>query len=124
MKIIAGGLIAGLLFASTASAQPPAGLAPAGILGSGWNVRDLEGMRAWYIDKLGMKQVGIDAIAWGFSGPMIRAAGIPWDLRRSQPYEVYDRMEFDMARKTASKRRFSVNTRAEVRAKICTLVGS
>jgi NADH-quinone oxidoreductase subunit D len=37
-----------------------------------------------------------DAIAWGFSGPMIRAAGIPWDIRRSQPYEVYDRMEFDV----------------------------
>jgi len=37
-----------------------------------------------------------DAIAWGFSGPMIRAAGIPWDLRKSQPYEVYDRMEFDV----------------------------
>ena len=37
-----------------------------------------------------------DAIAWGFSGPMIRAAGIPWDIRRSQPYEVYDRMEFDI----------------------------
>ncbi len=27
---------------------------------------------------------------------MIRAAGIPWDLRKSQPYEVYDRMEFDI----------------------------
>ena len=37
-----------------------------------------------------------DATAWGFSGPMIRAAGIPWDLRKSQPYEVYDRMEFDV----------------------------
>jgi NADH-quinone oxidoreductase subunit D len=37
-----------------------------------------------------------DAVAWGFSGPMIRAAGIPWDIRRSQPYEVYDRMEFDV----------------------------
>jgi len=37
-----------------------------------------------------------DAIAWGFSGPMIRAAGIPWDLRKSQPYDVYDRMEFDV----------------------------
>ena len=37
-----------------------------------------------------------DAIAWGFSGPMIRAAGIPWDIRRSQPYEVYDQMEFDV----------------------------
>ena len=37
-----------------------------------------------------------DAIAWGFSGPMIRGSGIPWDIRRSQPYEVYDRMEFDV----------------------------
>jgi NADH-quinone oxidoreductase subunit D len=37
-----------------------------------------------------------DAIKWGFSGPMIRAAGIPWDIRKSQPYDVYDRMEFDI----------------------------
>jgi NADH-quinone oxidoreductase subunit D len=37
-----------------------------------------------------------DSIKWGFSGPMIRAAGIPWDLRKSQPYDVYDRMEFDV----------------------------
>ena len=43
-----------------------------------------------------------DAIAWGFSGPMIRASGIPWDIRRSQPYEVYDRMEFDVPVGTAS----------------------
>ena len=42
-----------------------------------------------------------DAIAWGFSGPMIRAAGIPWDIRRSQPYDVYDRMEFDVPVGTA-----------------------
>jgi NADH-quinone oxidoreductase subunit D len=37
-----------------------------------------------------------DAIAWGFSGPMIRAAGIPWDLRKSQPYDVYAKMDFDV----------------------------
>jgi NADH-quinone oxidoreductase subunit D len=37
-----------------------------------------------------------DAVAWGFSGPMIRGAGIPWDIRRSQPYDVYDRVEFDI----------------------------
>jgi NADH-quinone oxidoreductase subunit D len=37
-----------------------------------------------------------DAIAWGFSGPMIRAAGIPWDIRKSQPYDAYDRVEFDV----------------------------
>ncbi len=37
-----------------------------------------------------------DAVQWGFSGPMIRGSGIPWDLRKSQPYDVYDRMEFDV----------------------------
>ncbi len=37
-----------------------------------------------------------DALKWGFSGPMIRGSGIPWDLRKSQPYDVYDRMEFDV----------------------------
>jgi NADH-quinone oxidoreductase subunit D len=36
------------------------------------------------------------AIALGFSGPMIRGSGIPWDLRKSQPYEVYDRLDFDV----------------------------
>ncbi|WP_375671249.1 NADH-quinone oxidoreductase subunit D [Bartonella sp. SD1336NMGDW] len=41
--------------------------------------------------------VGIDE-AWvrGFSGVMIRGAGVPWDLRKSQPYECYDEMEFDI----------------------------
>ena len=37
-----------------------------------------------------------DAIKWGFSGPMIRGSGIAWDLRKSQPYDVYDRMDFDV----------------------------
>ncbi len=37
-----------------------------------------------------------DAIAWGFSGPMIRGSGIAWDLRKSQPYDVYDRMDFEV----------------------------
>jgi NADH-quinone oxidoreductase subunit D len=37
-----------------------------------------------------------DALAWGFSGPMIRASGIPWDIRKAQPYDVYDRVEFDV----------------------------
>jgi len=36
------------------------------------------------------------AKALGFTGPMIRGSGIPWDLRKKQPYEVYDRMEFDI----------------------------
>ena len=37
-----------------------------------------------------------DAVRWGFSGPMLRASGVPWDLRRSQPYDAYARMEFDV----------------------------
>ena len=37
-----------------------------------------------------------DALAWGFAGPMLRASGLPWDLRKAQPYEVYDRLEFDI----------------------------
>jgi NADH-quinone oxidoreductase subunit D len=37
-----------------------------------------------------------DAMAWGFSGPMLRASGVAWDLRKSQPYDVYDKMDFDI----------------------------
>jgi len=37
-----------------------------------------------------------EALDWGFTGPMIRGSGIAWDLRKSQPYEVYDQMEFDI----------------------------
>jgi NADH-quinone oxidoreductase subunit D len=36
------------------------------------------------------------ALALGFSGAMLRGSGIEWDLRKKQPYEVYDRMEFDI----------------------------
>ncbi|TRO96083.1 NADH-quinone oxidoreductase subunit D [Glycocaulis profundi] len=35
-----------------------------------------------------------DALAWGFSGVMVRGSGMAWDLRRSQPYEVYDELDF------------------------------
>lgn len=37
-----------------------------------------------------------DAQNWGFTGPMLRGSGVAWDLRKSQPYEVYDKMEFDV----------------------------
>jgi NADH-quinone oxidoreductase subunit D len=36
------------------------------------------------------------ALQLGFTGPMLRGSGIEWDLRKKQPYEVYDRMEFDI----------------------------
>ena len=36
------------------------------------------------------------ALAWGFSGPMIRGSGIAWDLRKTQPYDAYDKMDFDI----------------------------
>lgn len=37
-----------------------------------------------------------EAMDLGFSGPMLRGSGVAWDLRKSQPYDVYDRMEFDV----------------------------
>jgi NADH-quinone oxidoreductase subunit D len=36
------------------------------------------------------------AKALGFTGPMLRGSGVEWDLRKKQPYEVYDRMDFDI----------------------------
>jgi len=39
------------------------------------------------------KQAALD---WGFTGPMIRGSGIAWDLRKTQPYDVYDKMDFEI----------------------------
>ena len=36
------------------------------------------------------------ALAMGFTGPMLRGSGIAWDLRKKQPFEVYDRLDFDI----------------------------
>jgi NADH-quinone oxidoreductase subunit D len=36
------------------------------------------------------------ALALGFTGPMLRGSGVEWDLRKKQPYEVYDRVDFDI----------------------------
>jgi NADH-quinone oxidoreductase subunit D len=36
------------------------------------------------------------AKAWGFTGVMLRASNVSWDLRKSQPYEVYDKLDFDI----------------------------
>ena len=48
------------------------------------------------------RTVGIGVIsperaqALGFTGPMLRGSGVPWDLRKTRPYEVYDRIDFDI----------------------------
>jgi len=36
------------------------------------------------------------AFEWGFTGVMLRGSGVAWDLRKSQPYEIYDELEFDI----------------------------
>lgn len=37
-----------------------------------------------------------DALNYGFSGVMLRGSGIQWDLRKTQPYDVYDQVDFDV----------------------------
>jgi len=37
-----------------------------------------------------------EALDWGFSGVMLRGSGVPWDLRRAQPYEIYPELDFDV----------------------------
>jgi NADH-quinone oxidoreductase subunit D len=65
-------------------------------------VDDLEGLltgnRIW---KQRVVDIGVidaqDALAWGFSGPNLRASGVAWDLRRAQPYDKYAEVEFEVA---------------------------
>lgn len=82
----------------------PAGMAEdiaAWAQGFGKYIDDVEGLltenRIW---KQRTVDIGVvsasDAQAWGFSGPMLRGSGIPWDLRRAQPYEVYSDLDFDI----------------------------
>ena len=37
-----------------------------------------------------------EAIEWGCTGPVLRSAGVAWDLRRSQPYDAYDKVDFEV----------------------------
>jgi NADH-quinone oxidoreductase subunit D len=53
--------------------------------------------RIWKQRLVGVGVVGPErALAIGFTGPMLRGSGVAWDLRKKQPYEVYDRLEFDI----------------------------
>jgi len=57
----------------------------------------LTGSRIW---KERLVDIGVvsskKAIDWGFSGVMLRGSGIPWDLRKTQPYEVYSNFDFSI----------------------------
>src|SRR5919109_342941 len=53
--------------------------------------------RIWKQRTVGIGVVSSErALQLGFSGPLLRGSGIEWDLRKKQPYEVYDRMDFDI----------------------------
>lgn len=57
----------------------------------------LTGNRIW---KERLVDIGVvtskKAVEWGFSGVMLRGSGIPWDLRKTQPYEVYSNIDFSI----------------------------
>ena len=53
--------------------------------------------RIWKQRTVGIGIVDPDrAIQLGFTGPMLRGSGVAWDLRKKQPYEVYDQLKFDI----------------------------
>ena len=53
--------------------------------------------RIWKQRTVGIGVVSPErAKALGFTGPMLRGSGVEWDLRKKQPYEVYDRLQFDI----------------------------
>ncbi|MFZ5374490.1 MAG: NADH dehydrogenase (quinone) subunit D [Campylobacterota bacterium] len=65
------------------------------------NIKDYEDLldsnRIW---KMRMENVGVIskemALSWGCSGIMLRASGVEWDIRKEEPYELYDEVEFNV----------------------------
>ncbi len=65
------------------------------------NIADYEGLldqnRIW---KMRLEDVGViskeDAISWGCSGIVLRGSGVQWDIRKEEPYELYNELEFDV----------------------------
>ena len=53
--------------------------------------------RIW---KMRLEDVGVvekeDALSWGCTGPMLRGSGIAYDIRKEEPYELYDELDFDI----------------------------
>jgi NADH dehydrogenase (ubiquinone) Fe-S protein 2 len=57
----------------------------------------LTGSRIWKQRLVDIGTVSAqEALDWGFSGVMLRGSGVPWDLRRAQPYEIYPELDFDI----------------------------
>jgi len=57
----------------------------------------LTGSRIWKERLVDIGVVSLEsAINWGFSGVMLRGSGIPWDLRKTQPYEIYSEIDFSI----------------------------
>jgi len=53
--------------------------------------------RIWKQRTVGIATVSPErALQLGFTGPMLRGSGVEWDLRKKQPYEVYDKLDFDI----------------------------
>ncbi|KAI9607067.1 hypothetical protein KEM48_001559 [Puccinia striiformis f. sp. tritici PST-130] len=53
--------------------------------------------RIWKDRTIGIGKVTVsDALNYGFSGVMLRGSGVPWDIRKSHPYDAYDQVEFDV----------------------------
>ncbi len=65
------------------------------------NIADYEGLldqnRIW---KMRLEDVGViskeDALNWGCSGIVLRGSGVEWDIRKEEPYELYDEVDFDV----------------------------
>ncbi len=65
------------------------------------NIADYEGLltenRIW---KMRLEEVGNlskeDALSWGVSGPALRASGVAYDIRKEEPYSIYDELEFEV----------------------------
>jgi len=65
------------------------------------NIKDYEDLldtnRIW---QMRMEDVGVVstemALSWGCTGPMLRASGVEWDIRKEEPYELYDEVDFDV----------------------------
>ncbi|WP_304545514.1 NADH dehydrogenase (quinone) subunit D [Sulfurimonas microaerophilic] len=65
------------------------------------NIKDYEDLldsnRIW---RMRMEDVGVIstdmALSWGCTGPMLRASGVAWDIRKEEPYELYDEVEFNV----------------------------